>query len=275
MATSSLIFAKLDPGFFNNRKILRAGRDGRDVFLAVLCINAGRGGPGWIPGGDLEPWYMAHYLGITQEQARSGIEAVLAAELVALEEVDGVTRVTIVGWSEDWSRRAKTDAERAHDYRERKKPKLVENQDPSQPSRDDVTTKSRVTDQRRGEERRERSDSPSASLLPGDWKPDAAAAQLAKDLELDVRGEASKFADRMRSGERKSADWHAEFRNWLRRGAEFQERNGKRKPKPGATKSAPVRDVVLGVSEPSRGPSQQGASRDEVQQGSEPKRGKP
>lgn len=229
---TSLIFAKLDPGFFNNRKILRAGRDGRDVFLAVLCINAGRGGPGWIPGGDLEPWYMAHYLGITQEQARSGIEAVLVAELVEYVEVDGVTRVTIVGWSEDWSRRAKTDAERAHDYRERKKPKTDDNQQPSQSSRDDVTTKSRVTDQRRGEERRERRDS--LSVFPEDWKPDAAAAQLAQDLGLDASGEASKFADRMRSGERKSADWHAEFRNWLRRGAEFQERSGKRKPKSGA-----------------------------------------
>lgn len=65
----------------------------------------------------------------------------------------------------------------------------------------------------------------------------------------------------MRSGERKSADWHAEFRNWLRRGAEFQERNGKRKSKPGATKSAATIDVVWTADGPV-----------DAQQGSEPKK---
>lgn len=255
---------KFDATYFANRKILRAGRDGRDVFLAVLCMNAQRGSRGFVPIADWDPEYLAHYLGIAVTEAVTGMKRAVAADLLAVE----VDRVDIVGWDEHWSSQAKTRAQIQKDYRERKRGQ-VEHALPS-----DVTqlpsSNALPLDRERDRER----DAPgarsslSASPIPEGWKPDTAAVQLAQELGLDASGEAKTFVDDKRSKARKSADWQAEFRNWLRRGAAYQERNGKQKPKPGATKSAPARDVVFGAEQRTA----QRESSGDVQEGSDPRK---
>lgn len=245
---------KFDASYFANRKVLRAGRNGRDIFLAVLCMNATRGALGFIPLADWEPEYLARYVGLTTAEASDGMSRAVAAALLAIEG----DRVSIVGWDEHWSSKSKTRAEIQRDYRERSGERYAEGNAalPTIPALPIEREIDRETERETPPAKR----SLSASPLSGSWEPAAEAVALAAELGLEVKREAAKFADRMRSGERKSADWHAEFRNWLRRGAEFQERNGKRKPKPGSTRAASVRDVVFGASQQAENNEPQPAS---------------
>jgi len=57
--------------------------------------------------------------------------------------------------------------------------------------------------------------------LPGSWRPDHEHLSLASVLSLDCDREALKFRDYNLSRDSRRADWAAEFRNWLRRAAEF------------------------------------------------------
>lgn len=140
---ADIIFAKLDPGFLSNRKILRAGRNGRDVYIHVLCQNAARGGHGWIPAEDLEPWYVARQLGLSEEDAVDGIQRACNAGLVTCN--DDV--VTICGWDDEWARRPLTSAERQDKFRSKTK-------GVTEPALH-VTEKIRVTDQRDQRDQRE------------------------------------------------------------------------------------------------------------------------
>lgn len=114
-ARSDIIWAKLDPGFFSNRKVLRAGRNGREVFLFALCINAQRGAHGRIPAADLEPWYVADQLRITEADAVDGVTKAGNAGLL----VQDGDEVVIVGWGGDWARRPMSRAEIQKAYRAR------------------------------------------------------------------------------------------------------------------------------------------------------------
>lgn len=257
---------KFDASYFANRKVMRAGRNGRDIFLAALCMNAHRGAHGSIPIADWEPEYLARYVGITVADAADGMSRAIAASLLA---VDG-DRVVIVGWDEHWSSKGKTRAEIQRDYRERSGERYRHGNAALPPNhalpidreidreRDAAASLSASHSdpgdpelETRSGERVSRRQATKAAGLPQDWKPSTEAVELAKQLGLDVKQETAKFADRMRSGERKSADWQAEFRNWLRRGAEFQERNGTKpkSPKPGATTTTKrrMRQTIDGV----------------------------
>src|SRR5262245_24755258 len=107
---------KFDAGFFGNRKVIRAGRDGRDIYQWVLCCNRQRNAKGIIPAGDVEPWFAARHLGITAEDAARGVTAAVRAGLLAVEG----EFVRIIGWDADWAGHRLSRAEIQANYRTRK-----------------------------------------------------------------------------------------------------------------------------------------------------------
>lgn len=213
---TSIVFAKLDPGFFWNRKILRAGRNGRDVFLAALCMNAARGALGWIPLADFEPAYLAHVLGISVDDASEGVARALAADLVSVDD----DRVTIVGWAIEWARRAKTGAERAAAHRERKRSQSHTSDEASRDERYASRESNGVTDQRDQRDQREESaryarDSLSASPggSPGDSRSESTGAEARRGTtgsrSGSRRGAASRTGQSSRSATESAlpGDW--------------------------------------------------------------------
>lgn len=249
------IFAKLDPSFFENRKVLRAGRNGREVFLFVICANANSGARGEIPAADLEPWYLSHRLGISEDEARDGVTRACDAGLIAV--TDG--RVTICGWDDDWSRLPKTDAQRAKEYRARSSQKEESSRSERDASRDDL----RVTHQIRGEERREGARDAPGSLsgssgsapaprprksavvaqpLSSAWEPTADAADLARTLGLDLAHEAEQFKLNARARGNTYADADAAFAKFMRGSRD----KGKTRPaKAGAVAATPRKPRVI------------------------------
>lgn len=118
---STTWFAKIDCNFHANRKAIKAGLLGRAVFVHVLCVNAQKGAPGIISAEDIELWYVARELQITEQEAKRGIDACIAAELIEIE--DGL--VSICGWTEDYAKYPLTSSEKQKAYRDRvKKRKL-------------------------------------------------------------------------------------------------------------------------------------------------------
>lgn len=105
---SKPIFAQLDHDLHNNPKVRKAGRDGRDVFVFVLCKNASRGHLGYIPVRYLEVDYLADQLGCSEAEAKNGIARAIKAHLIAIEG----DAVTLVGWSDEYSRGPMSVAER-------------------------------------------------------------------------------------------------------------------------------------------------------------------
>lgn len=114
----SEIFAKMAGTLDSNRKIRKAGRDGRDVFLWVLRQVALRDSDGEVPTEDLTDFdYLADQLMCTREDAERGFNAAVSAGLLSV--TGDVTR--IAGWGDDWGRRPMSNAERQARYREKSK----------------------------------------------------------------------------------------------------------------------------------------------------------
>ena len=232
------IFAKLDPGFFRNRKIMKAGRNGRDLFLHVLCMNADHGAPGFIGVGDIEPWYVSHHIGISEAEAQDGVTKAVTAGLIEIRE----GRVTILGWDSDWSRLPKTDAQRARNYRDKQRvgESSRERHEDNVTARDVSRPSPIRSDQIRSEESRAARDAPDSHAsgsdpkseartagrkkasqqgsqsLESDWEPSAEGAHLAEKLEVDLEHEAAQFRDHVKGEGWTSRDWDATFRKWLR-----------------------------------------------------------
>lgn len=116
---STTWYAKIDGNFHSNRKAIKAGRVGREVYVFVLCINAQKGAPGLLSIDDLEPWYLAQQLQMSESEAQRGIDACVAADLLSID--DGI--VTISGWTEDYAKYPLTRPEIQQRYRERTKDK--------------------------------------------------------------------------------------------------------------------------------------------------------
>jgi hypothetical protein len=116
---STTWFAKIDCNFHSNRKAMKAGRLGREVFVFVLCINAQRGAPGAISEDDIDPWYVAKQLQMEEEEVREGIRLCVQARLIEIE--DGV--VTIIGWTDEYAKYPLGAAEKQKSYRDRLKKK--------------------------------------------------------------------------------------------------------------------------------------------------------
>lgn len=113
----SVAWAKLSANFHSNRKTRKAGRLGREVFVFVLCSNAARGAHGTIPIGDIDPWYIADQLQMTEDEARDGVSMATNSGLITIE--DGV--VHICGWNDEWAKKPLTEAERKSNQRARDK----------------------------------------------------------------------------------------------------------------------------------------------------------
>lgn len=203
------IFAKLDPFFFGNRKIMRAGRNGRDVFLFALCMNAQRGALGFIPAADLEPWYVARQLGIPQEDAEDGVTNAVTAGLLS---IDG-ERIVILGWGEDWSRKGPLPrAEIQKNYRERKKGKS----DALPSEGNGVTSIVTVTQIEESREERESAVTRTTLSLPADFEPGKEARRIATKRRLDLEHELAQFKDHAAAHGWTAVDWEACLCKWLR-----------------------------------------------------------
>lgn len=156
-----IAWAKLVANIYANRKIRQAGPCGREVFFFVLVQNAARDATGAIPVKDLEPWYVADQLLISEQQAREGIERAISAGLIGVTEHE----VVICGWDEEWGKRSLTEAERKRLQRARAKSGQVSGPVTSG-VRTDVTVSDSSPDCPGGEESKEsKESSPSAARL--------------------------------------------------------------------------------------------------------------
>ncbi len=117
MSTPKIAYAKMDINLDNSRKIRRAGRNGRDVYLWVLRQVAMRDSEGEMPAVDLEDHeWLADQLMCSVADVREGIEAAKRTSLI--DVVDGVCFV--VGWGDEWAKRTSTGAERQARYKKRR-----------------------------------------------------------------------------------------------------------------------------------------------------------
>lgn len=269
-ADEKVSYCQIDAHLDSNPKIRRAGRDGRDVFEFVLRRVAIARSEGIVPLKYIAPWYLADQLMCSEAEASNGVTRAVTAELICIDEHVGVVRV--VGWSPEWGRRPKSNAERQADYRARNRTDSHAAVTDSNGELRDVT---KITDQIRSEEiRSERAGArslPSSGSeqgeistargaqagsatraharqqpLPAAWQPTQAAADLARELGLDVNREASQFRRNAKAKGHTYADPDAAFELFLANSNDA----GKRKPpKPGATTRSPrpTRTVVEGV----------------------------
>ncbi len=182
------IFAKMAGTLDSNRKIRKAGRDGRDVFLWVLRQVALRDSDGCIPTDDLTDFdYLADQLMCDPVDAERGVAAACSAGLLITDNEHGVTR--IVGWDSDWGRRPMSNAERQALYRLRHgsaKDNHKESQkrvtETALPVTEAVT--SNVVEESRVEEREGRVTPPLAlSLIPSEPNPPDRVARLWAEQE--------------------------------------------------------------------------------------------
>lgn len=116
---STTWYAKVDCNIHTNRKVMKAGRIGREVWFFVLCMNAQRGALGEFPAEDLEPWYVASQLQMTEAEAEQGIAACVSAELIEFK--DGL--VVMCGWDVEYGKYPLGNTERQKQFRERRKMK--------------------------------------------------------------------------------------------------------------------------------------------------------
>lgn len=113
----SAAWSKISADFFGHPKIIKAGRDGRDVFLFCICRNSALEKDGFIPDEYLEPSYLAHQLNIDETVACNGLKRCIVSSL--LVKVDGGFQIK--GWDPlEWGR-GKSSTERVRKYRELKK----------------------------------------------------------------------------------------------------------------------------------------------------------
>lgn len=210
---SKLIYSKLDANFFSNQKVIRAGRDGRDVYLHALCQNAQRGAQGWIPIADVEPWYVARQTDLSEDEARNGLQLACNAGLVTCDD----ERVTICGWDDEWSRQPLTNAERQAKFRTRRKgvtestSHVTDNVTSNGSERSErseresalprVTSLSGFSDSEpsRGEKRQRASKAPDVAT----WTPPSKLSDLARDLGVSLETELTNF--RLRAREKQHA----------------------------------------------------------------------
>jgi hypothetical protein len=243
------IFAKMSGTLDGNRKIRKAGRNGREVFLWVMRQVAIRDSDGVIPLGDVTDFaYVADQLMCSEEEAREGFEAAVTASLLS---VTGDS-CSIVGWDDDWSRRAQSNGERQAKFREKRKASaesraVVEKSVTEAPLQVTANVTSNVVEESRGEESRSVSREPDATRpangngfglehpkppkppratrtpkhpIPADYRPDASVVAEAQAAGVDLDREMAKLRDWATGKAERKADWHATARNWIRSAAE-------------------------------------------------------
>ncbi len=135
-------FAQVDANLDLNPKIRKAGRDGREVFEFILRRNAAIDGNGSVAIKYIDPDYLADILMMSPKEAANGTKRAASADLIKLDTDLGV--VWIIGWTEEWGRKAKSGAQRTETWREREKERSSHKPSESLMGRDvsneDVTT---------------------------------------------------------------------------------------------------------------------------------------
>jgi hypothetical protein len=241
-------WCKVASNLDSHPKIRRAGRLGREVFLFALRRNAEPGNPvpGRLPADELEPWYVADQLQMTETEAITGVTAAIAAGLLAK---DGNSYL-IVSWKDGWGKGGGSDAARQARYRENKKlreddgevvmPTVTRNVTRNvTPVTRNVTQRNGdgcYVDQIRGEETNHHtqvaSDLPREAPvkrrkgIPDDWQPRAEERELAARLGLDCDTEADEFKTYWLGDGRPKKDWHQTFRNRLQAQSKRPPRSG-------------------------------------------------
>lgn len=114
-------YAKLAADIHTNRKIRKAGRLAREVYIFALCRNRLRDQNGVVPHDDLDPWYLADQLLMPEPEAIAGLEACFRERL--LESTDH--GIEIVGWEDEWGMAPKTEAERKSTQRDKAAKRLA------------------------------------------------------------------------------------------------------------------------------------------------------
>jgi hypothetical protein len=125
MARRQRLFCKLDVMIHYNKKLRVAPRATRDVFILAICANGDDddGGEGIIAADDISVERVMDACKITDRaEAEAGIAAAFDPKTRLLEHLeDG--RIGIVGWAEEWGRRAhaKPNATRQREWRDKQK----------------------------------------------------------------------------------------------------------------------------------------------------------
>lgn len=101
-------WAKMDANLDGNPKIRGAGRNGREVFLFILRLNAKLELAGHIPATYIQPWYLADQLQMSEADAEDGVSGCVRTCLVAVTDA----AVSIIGWDDEWGRGSMSEAER-------------------------------------------------------------------------------------------------------------------------------------------------------------------
>jgi hypothetical protein len=214
-------YAKIDSGFHANRKSRKAGRLGRELFVFVLCQNAARGASGVIPAADIEVWYLADQLQMTEAEAAESVRLATAAGLIQVEGEE----VRICGWDDSWGKLPSSNADRQARFRERHGAGVAGRSNARSVTRneDAVTSNDRsnaVTQEGRKEGREggsvTRNARAAARPLPSEFQAGPESARIAADRQLNLEHELAQFRDWTASRGLKSRDWDAEFRKWLR-----------------------------------------------------------
>jgi hypothetical protein len=199
-----------------NRKIRRAGRAGREVYIFALTVNAARGGKGVIPSADLDPAYIADMLMMPEVDAQQGVERALAADLLRANGDE----IEITGWDDEWSWAPMTEAERKRRQRARTR-EAMECPDTVTPKSGHVTGAPDVSALSRDREEEMRKGRADASVgarkhgIPADWMTTDFADLNAAGI--DGPGEVESFRDYYTADGATRADWNAAWRRWKRK----------------------------------------------------------
>lgn len=113
-------WAPIDVDFLTNGRIMAAGRNGRDVYLALVLLHKKLGGDGVIKAGDMPAARpLAAQLQCSAADVREGLAACADPE-VGLIQVSSNGDVSLLGWCDKW-RGPKTSTERVRTFRAKRK----------------------------------------------------------------------------------------------------------------------------------------------------------
>lgn len=193
----AVIFAKLAPSLHRNPKVRKAGRDGRDLWVFCICVNAELGATGIIPADYFDLAYLADTLQCDEGTAASAVQRCMAAKLLE-HWTDGSMRM--VGWDEEeWGRArvgSMTEAERKAQQRANRKagkPRVAVQTDDTRPDTSGHATgrPDMSRDQSRSEKSRSDLSLPATGATVGVFAPGEAGklAELAIDLLNAARRE--------------------------------------------------------------------------------------
>ncbi len=176
-----VVYCQVDAHLDSNPKIRKAGNAGRQVFEFLLRRVAIGHTEGTVPVKYIEPWYLADQLMMEGDDrevtAGNGVSRAVTANLITVDTAAGVVRV--VGWSPEWGRRPRTNAERQSAFKERKRAELDAPVTGNNGESRQVTdgNESNVREEKRrdiGGHSRKRSPVPSRKVaVPEDWRPEA------------------------------------------------------------------------------------------------------